>query len=97
MEQQDQFVDFKQMTHKQLANVVTHMTGTGMKADFTSSEAQRDWARYYATVKAGRVSPVVFRSGLRVEGEKKEKKEREERKGLTNWYESTRVSSMEKI
>jgi hypothetical protein len=70
-EQKDQYVSFKNLTHKGLAAVVTHMTGTGTTANFTSGEAMRDWARYYSVLKATKPSPVKFRIGLRIKGEDK--------------------------
>jgi hypothetical protein len=78
IESLDQFVSLKGLTHKQLANVVTHITGTGMKADYTSGENLREWARYYAVVRTGTTSPVVYRKALKVGDEKKDRK-----KGLT--------------
>lgn len=71
--EQEQFVSFKNLTHKGLANVVTHTTGTGMKADFTSPEGQRDWARYYAVSKVMRQNPVLARAALKIKVEREEK------------------------
>ena len=73
MEQQkDEFVSLKELTHKGLANVVTHMNGRGMSADFSNSVGLRDWARYYAAARACRTSPVVFRASLKIKNDKKD-------------------------
>jgi len=51
IELKDEYVNMKGMTHKQLATIVTHMSGRGMAADFTNGEHMRSWARYYALLK----------------------------------------------
>jgi hypothetical protein len=75
-EQKDQYVSFQNLTHKGLAAVVTHMTGTGMAANFTNSEDSRDWARYYASLRTSKQSPVAFRASLKIKGEDKKKEDR---------------------
>jgi hypothetical protein len=75
-EQKDQYVTFKNLTHKGLASIITHTTGTGMAANFTNSEDSRDWARYYAALKTTKQSPVAFRAALKIKGEDKKKEDR---------------------
>jgi hypothetical protein len=72
-EQKDLYISFKDLTHKGLAAIVTHMTGTGTMANFTSGEAMRDWARYYSVLKATKPSPVAFRAALKIKGEDRKK------------------------
>jgi hypothetical protein len=76
-EPKDQYVSFKNLTHKGLASVVQHMTGTGMAANFTSGEDVRNWARYYAVVKTTQKSPVVIRAAFKIKGEDKKKDSRD--------------------
>ena len=70
----DQFVSLKNLTHKGLANVVQHMSGIGMKADYSNGVGLRDWARYYAVVRTGKTSPTVFRGSLKIKSEDKKEK-----------------------
>lgn len=72
----DQFVSMKNLTPKGLANVVTHMSGRGMGADFSNGASLRDWARYYAVSNSMKISPVLFRANLKIKTEREDKKEK---------------------
>ena len=49
-------MEHKQMTHKQLANIVLDMSGRGMNADFAQPAEYRDWAFAAAVFKRPRVN-----------------------------------------